>query len=125
MQRSKTLTRFREFAASFGQQNSFSVQEIKHEQDSKSTIFEARQKINDKLVAKIIISKIFDRRNHAILIVNSSNIHIVLIKNIFEILPVRHEVWITNVGEIDYWAAKLLENMLKEYDPPSIKFTSK
>ena len=124
IERSTTLTRFRDFAASFGQQDRFYVQESKDEQDYKSTIFEVRQKINDKLVAKIIIITIFGKRIHTILIINSSNIQVVPIKNIFKILPWDHEVWITNVGKIDYSSAKVLGNMLREYEPPSLKFTT-
>ena len=121
---SKTLARFRDFSASFEQQDRFYVQERIDEQESKSTIFDVRQKINNKLVAKIIINKVFDKRNLAILIINSSNIHIAPIKNIFKILPVRHEVWIINVGKINDWAANLLWNMFREYEPPLSKFTT-
>ena len=125
IKQSTTLARFRNFAASFRQQDRFCVRERKDLQDSKFTIFEVRQKINDKLVAKIIINSVYYERFHAILIINSSNIQVVTIKSIFKILPWDHEVWITNVGKIDYSAAKLLENMLREYEPASSKFTSK
>ena len=124
IEQSTTLARFREFAASFGQQDRFCVRESKEEKDSKSTVFEVRQKINDKLVAKIVISITKDNTIHSILIISSSNIHVVPIKSIFKILPWDHEVWITNVGKMDYSAAKLLENMLREYEPPSSKFTA-
>ena len=118
------MARFRDFAASFGGQDRFYVRESKDEQDSKSTIFEVKQKFNKKLVAKIVINTIYDKRINAILIISSSDIHVVPIKSIFKILPWDHEVWITNVGKIDYSAAKLLENMLREYEPASSKFTA-
>ena len=87
IERSTTLAKFRDFAASFEQQDRFCVQESKDKQDSNSTIFEVRQKINDKLVAKIVINTIYGKRIHAILIINSSNIQVVPIKSIFNILP--------------------------------------
>ena len=121
----KILEKIRKFAADFEQQDMLYVEERKEEQDSKFTIFDVRQKINNKLVAKIIINKIFGKRSHVILVINSFNIHIVPIECIFKILPVNHEVWITNVGEIDYWATKLLEKMLWLYELPSSKFISK